>query len=403
MGKICIPTRAVMVAALLLAGIAVLAFIIPRVRGKAIPVRYVVVKKGPALQTVLANGRVAGSKVVALSFSRGGYIARVAVREGAMVRMGDTLVVLDNRDERNGISQRSNAVRVAQIQLEKLSSTDVAQATEQVRQARLREEQAKKQLDRLNVLRDNNAVSSADYENGVQQHDLAVSQHIMAQTSLKALESSQRQLLESQLQQTQNALVQAQTELSRTSIRAPEDGKVLEIKISAGETVSPASVVMSFLPADTTTHIELLVDENAVAPIRPGQRAIVRLAALPDRSFEATVRTILPVIDPSRGTATVQLAVKDSSDDFIPDQTVSAQIVIDTIANAIVIEQRYLRFDNTTAQVFVARNGKAVLLNNKVREAGDGAFIVEEGLAEGDTVLLAPELAAGNRIRLIDK
>jgi len=380
---------------------AVAAGIIAAKRGGRIAASYVVLEEKDALETVLANGRVAGRKITTLAFSKGGALARVMARDGMRVQRGDTLAMLDDRAERAVIAQRRSALSIAGDSREKLATTDAVQAREMFAQALRKEEEAKKHLERISTLYSSGGVSAAELESARQAHELAVSQTAVAKSNLDALATTQSRMLDAQTEQARALLTQAEIELAKCFLRAPEDGKVLELKASAGEFVAAGQTVCSFLPFDTTTHVELLVDENEVSSIRIGQRAVVGVYGDGNGSMEAVVRDILPVIDPARGTATVQLALAAPQPQLFPDQAVSAQIIIGAIPAALVVEQRFLKFTDSGARVFVLRRGRALETAVSVRDLGNGTFLAGSGLAAGDTLLLAPKLSNGDRVKLM--
>lgn len=383
------------IAAVIIAGIVYI-----RSQTKSIPVQYVIIKKQNALSTVLANGKIAGSKVFSLSFQKSGVIAGIYAREGSTVKMGDAIIILDNKEEQNLVTQCRNAVNVARINLQKLSTTDSAQAAEQVNQAQTREALAKKQLDRADKLLQESAIAQTEYEKIKNDYDLAASQARSARDALASLTGNQKQLLQAQAAQAVAQLDAAQISYARTVIRAPEDGKIVKRFVNVGETVAPGSPVSAFLPADSTTHVELAIDEDQIQKISVGQKALVSLIAEPQKTFDAKVRDILPLIDAARGTATVQLAINGTIPHILPDQTVSAQIVIGTIPDALILEQRFIQFSQKDTTVFVLRRNKANRRMISVQDLGNAQFAVTAGLAEGDTLLLAPALSDGDRVRL---
>jgi multidrug efflux pump subunit AcrA (membrane-fusion protein) len=372
-------------------------------RPKAVAVQWAVVENRDALETVLANGRIAGSKVVPLSFMKNGIIARIAVREGAAVTMGETLAVLDNREEQSMVAQRQMAVRTAEINLSKASTTDQAQAQEAVNQARLSEDAAQKQLSRQKALFDQGALARAELDKVQQAYDLAVSQRRAAQTNLAALGGTQTQLLQTQVAQARAMLDDARIALFRSALMAPENGMVVKIYHNKGELVPPGTVVCEFLPADTTTHVELLVDEDAVGRIKVGQRAKVTVPGSPDAVFDATVRDIVPFVDASRGTVTVQLALAGNAGQALPDQTVSAEIITATVPNSLIVQQRFVRFARPGDEIFVKQGPRAGRRTIAARELGNGDVLVDSGLNAGDTVVLAAGLVDGARVKLARK
>lgn len=113
-------------------------------------------------------------------------------------------------------------------------------------------------------------------------------------------------------------LSDAEITLSRTVLRAPEAGQVIKIDAKRGPLVLPGTTAIYFLPADTILHVEVQVDESDVGKIKSGQNALVTPTGS-DKRFDASVQNIVPLVDASRGTATVNLGVSGEDDAFLPD------------------------------------------------------------------------------------
>lgn len=382
--------------------IAVAAIVLFISREKPVDAQYAAVKKQEVLETVLASGKVAGRLMVPLSFLKNGTVARIYAREGAFVKAGDTLITLENAAEKNAIAQRRNATSAAQITLGKLATTDAAQVQAQVRQAAAAAEAAQKQFERTSSLAAGGAASRQELEKAKSENEVALSALQGAEAAASSLQGSQKELLELQVRQAQTALEEADIALSRTILRAIEPGRVVKISVNAGELVTPAAPVLSFLPSDTTTHVELQVDEDEVYRIKPGQKTIIGLPSLPDSMFEAVVRDIVPLVDATRGTITVQCALAPTPHSFIPDQTVSAQIVIGSVPSGIALEKRFVVRKNSGASVFALSKGRAVSRAVTARDIGNSLVLVTDGLAEGDTVLFGLSLAPGAKVNLVE-
>jgi HlyD family secretion protein len=378
----------------------VLLSIVAFTSAKRMPVQYTILVKKEALETVLANGKIAGSIVVPLSFQQNGVIAKIFKRAGDLVKAGDTLMLLDTREQANAVKQRSNDVEIARINLARLSTTDSTQAFEQFRQASAHEEMAKKQLDRVQTLVAQSAMAQADLDKAKSDYAAALSQKNIAQAALASVGGTQKQLLEVQIAQSRALLEQAQINLSKAILRAPENGKIVNRFAEAGQLVIQGTPVLSFLPADTTTHVELQVDEDQVSRIRPGQKALVGIASDSGKTFDAVVRDIIPFVDASRGTATVQLAMALGPAGVLPDQTVTVQIITGTTPDALILEQRFISFTRNESTVYILRGRQAKKQTVKVQDLGNGTCIVSSGLTAGDTVLSAPGLTDGKKVTL---
>lgn len=370
-------------------------------RDKKTEASYTIVKKGVALQTILANGRIAGGAIVTLSFQKGGIVQKIHVTEGQVVKAGDTLLSLDCNEQMNFISRQKDAVKLARANLEKLRTVDIFQSIEQVKQAKEREELSRKQLERKTTLYNKKSITAVELDLAKNEYSLAESDLKIAQSRAHSLETSQKKILEIQLSQALTSLKEAETDLSRTVIIAPEAGKVVKIKVKRGETVSVGTDALSFFPSDTTTHVEVQIDESDIGKIAVGQRALVKIASISDSTFDALVRDIVPIIDASRGTATIQLSINKQSGSFIPDQTVSAQIITGSTPDVLMIEQRFVLLNDKDTYVYLYNKGKALQKSVSVRELGNALYQISRGINEGDTILFSVDLKNDASVKLI--
>jgi HlyD family secretion protein len=89
----------------------------------------------------------------------------------------------------------------------------------------------------------------------------------------------------------------ARDNLSKTTYRAPIDGRIVALNIEEGEIVvvgtmnNPGTQILSV--ADLTRMlVKADVDETDVIDVRVGQKATITVDALPDTSFEGTVTEV---------------------------------------------------------------------------------------------------------------
>ncbi len=88
------------------------------------------VKKQDIKQTILATGQVVSSTDLDLAFKSSGVVARVNVKEGQVVKSGDVLATLDQKDQLAGLTTARGQLAQAQANYQKVvsgaSSEDVA-------------------------------------------------------------------------------------------------------------------------------------------------------------------------------------------------------------------------------------------------------------------------------------
>ncbi len=106
---------------------------------------------------------------------------------------------------------------------------------------------------------------------------------------------------------------QAHRQIERASVRSPLAGVVLKVLRKTGELVdgTPATPIAEI--ADTS-ELELVADVPAqdLVRLRRGALATLKLSAMPDREFKASVSRVAPSVDRATGLGTIRIAITQS-------------------------------------------------------------------------------------------
>lgn len=295
------------------------------------------------VQTVVASGRVAKPHRVDIGAQVVATVADVPVAEGAIVRAGQTLVVLDAKE---------------------------ARAAE--RQARATLDNARAQYERNRALHQKGFIGAA------------------------ALDDLQRNLDVSRTQ-----LDAARAKLDYLLIKAPVAGTLIARDVERGELVQPGKVLLVLSPTGAT-QLVLQIDERNLGRLAIGQRALASADAYATQRFDAIVAYINPGVDAQRGTVEVKLDVPQPPDYLRDDMTVSVDIETDRHHGALVLPAAAVYDLNSMPYVLAVRDGRALRQSVKLGLRGEGAVEVLDGLAEGDLAMLGANAAfkSGRRVRI---
>jgi RND family efflux transporter MFP subunit len=188
----------------------------------------------------------------------------------------------------------------------------------------------------------------------------------------------------------------AQRRLDDYIVRAPTAGLVLRRDAEVGEVVdTPAALFWIGEPKPLRITAE--VDEEDIAQIREGQRALLRADAFAGQVLNATVTQITPKGDATRKAYRVRLSLPEDTPLMI-GMTVEANIVLRETANAVLIPPAALRGDH----VFIVQGEVARRRQVTVGVQGPRAVEIRQGIAAGDVVVLDPPqgLKDGQALRL---
>ena len=179
-------------------------------------------------------------------------------------------------------------------------------------------------------------------------------------------------------------------------VRAPSAGLVLRRDAEVGEVVdTPAALFWIGEPKPLRITAE--VDEEDIAQIREGQRALLRADAFAGQVLNARVTQITPKGDATRKAYRVRLALPQDTPLMI-GMTVEANIVLRETATAVLIPPAAFRGDH----VFVVQGEVARRRQVTVGVQGPRAVEIRQGIAAGDVVVLDPPqgLKDGQALRL---
>jgi RND family efflux transporter MFP subunit len=118
-------------------------------------------------------------------------------------------------------------------------------------------------------------------------------------------------------------------------LKAPLDGMILRRDGELGEIVGPTDVLFWMGPPKPT-QVVAEINEEEIAKIAVGQKALLRNEAFPDQSLSATVSEITPTADPERKTSRVYLLLPHDTPLRI-GMTVEVNIVSREKADALVV------------------------------------------------------------------
>lgn len=191
-------------------------------------------------------------------------------------------------------------------------------------------------------------------------------------------------------------------QLSYTDIRAPIDGVVANRSIEVGSTVQPNDVLFTVTnPKPLVTHVH--VPERELRKLAPGQFAHVQVDAA-GGTFEAAIRRISPVVDPTTGTFKVKLELADPRQKLRPGMFARVNIVYERRRDVLQLPRAAIVDAEAGPMVFVVERGKAVARPVRTGLANGGIVEVLQGLKDGEQVVVVGQngLKAGNDVRVVD-
>ncbi len=328
-------------------------------------------------------GRIRAQQFVEVHARVEGYLEQMLFEEGTYVTKNQVLFVI-NQD------QYKAKVDKVRAQLKK----DEAQA-----------QKAKRDLERLRPLYEQNAASQLDLDNAVAAYETAEASVAMSKADL----------------------YQAEQELGYTIVRSPLSGHISERHVDLGTLVGTGgkSLLATIVKSDTVlvdfsmTALDYLkskerdVNLGVKDSTRSWQPNIsVTLADKTVYPFKGYVDFAEPQVDPLTGTFSVRAEMPNPNRVLLPGQFTKVKLLLDVRENAIVVPLKSVMIEKGGAYIYVIRRDTTVerrfielgpeFQNHVVVERGLGPkeYIVSEGyhkLSPGMKVKLSSTEQDGNK------
>lgn len=191
----------------------------------------------------------------------------------------------------------------------------------------------------------------------------------------------------------------ASAQTGEFTIRAPMAGRVLVRPIDNGQVISTETTLFQ-LGSIADLELQADVDEAYADALTPGM--VARAALSGSRAvFQTRVSEISPRIDPTTGGRLIKL-VPVVAMTLPPGRSVDITVVVARRASGIVVPRQAVLTATTAPRVYLV-DTQGIVRARAIRIAdwpSEGA-IVDQGLARGDQVVLAPaETRPGARVRI---
>ncbi|ABC93052.1 multidrug efflux transporter protein (plasmid) [Rhizobium etli CFN 42] len=234
-----------------------------------------------------------------------GYIAEVLVGDNQVVKAGQPLARIDDRDFRAALDQAKADVAAAEATLNaKQASLDIQQSTIAAARATFEVDKANETFAEQNNKRYANLATNGYAP--VQTAQQAASAIAAAQATIvrdnAALDAAVKQvdLLNAELAQAKATLAhdqavqrQAELNLSYATITAPVDGTIGNRALRVGQYVQAGTQLMSVVPT-SAVYVIANYKETQLTDVRAGQPVDIEVDTYPGRTYRGHVDSLAP-------------------------------------------------------------------------------------------------------------
>lgn len=255
------------------------------------------------------TGEIAALRSSDLGFTRGGELVQVLVEEGAQVSFGQPLAQLDTQNlqtQRRQLEAQMTEARARLLELEQgARQEDIAAARAAVRDFENQLLLQEQQRSRREFLYQQGAISREQLDEFSFNAETLKARLDQAKSNLdKLLNGTRPEQIEAQravVAQLEASLADLDVDLRKSTLKAPFDGIVSVRQVDEGVVIAAGQSVIR-LVENEAPEARIGMPENAASRLSAGSPVKVNLGS---ERYSATVKSILPEIDPQTRTQLV--------------------------------------------------------------------------------------------------
>jgi membrane fusion protein, multidrug efflux system len=200
-------------------------------------------------------------------------------------------------------------------------------------------------------------------------------------------------------------VAQQQAILDKKTLRAPFAGHLGIRAVDLGQYLSAGTVIVTLQALDPI-FVDFFVPQQAIAQVRIGQTATIKIDAFKDQPFSGEISAVNPRVDASTRNVQVRATLKNADHKLIPGMYATIGIATGAPQNYITLPQTAITYNPYGDTVYIVdskgadADGKPHLIARQTfvttgATRGDQVAVLK-GVNEGETVVTAGQLKLHN-------
>jgi HlyD family secretion protein len=220
-----------------------------------------------------------------------------------------------------------------------------------------------------------------------------------AQLQIRSLEQKRQSLVAgpdraaalARLHDAESAAKLAEEHIRQSVVRAPISGVVYQFDLKKGAYLNAGDVV-AYIGKLDRVHVNVYVDEPDLGRVKRGLPVSITWDALPGRTWKGTVDKTPTQVEAlgSRQVGQVICVIENPDRDLLPGTNVTAEILAESVQNALTVPREAIRREQGQSGVFVLA-GDHVVWKKITMGIGNTTRAQVEGVNEGDSIALPTE------------
>ena len=349
----------------------------------------------PSLDLV-GTTAAAPERIAIISPQVGGWVQKVHVVDGQVVRAGDLLVTLDSRIARVDLERAKAAVAEKEAVVARLKRGYLPEELEVARQdrdkARAMMDGLKGEITALQELLARKEISKVQFETKEKAYNAAEAALASAEAHVKLLEAGTPPEMvaeaEAQLGSVKAGLHHAELLVELCSISSPINGIVTQLLARQGQVSSTASPLATVIDL-SEIFVHLRIPSAQFAHVGEGTSVEVSPTSLPGKKYLGKIVRINGEADPLTGNIDVFAAVANEKNRLRPGLACQVQVWLAEIPDALAVPISAVADHAGTSIVSVVREDKAYEVDVVLGAQTSDSVQIVKGLTAGDVVITA--------------
>ncbi len=335
-------------------------------------------KTSAVTEAVFASGSIDPKDAYTLTSISDGFITKSLVSENDLVKDGQLLFVLDNRQQNTQVAIAATNVNYAAINVN-ANSPQLLQIKAQIAAARIKKTTDSITLTRYQNLYTMHSVSRQDVDNATLAYQSSASNYEALEESYKATANKAQQ----EYANSKAALENVKAGNQYFNLLAIGNSKVYQIFKKQGDLVRRGEQVAQLGNPDSIV-INLDVDEASISKVQVGQQALIELNTQKNKTYEAHISKIYPHFNDNSQSYKVEARFNDDVPGLISGTQLQANIVTGKKESALLIPHAYVLPGN---KVQVQKDKKIDTVTITTGIVSDEWIEVLSGLTASDKIV----------------
>jgi multidrug resistance efflux pump len=360
------------------------------------------VTQGLIEEKIIRTGDIAPNAQVTIFSKVQGWVGKINVREGDLVKTGQVLVTLDSREAEAAVAQAQASLEAGRARLKQVQATSEETVQSQIQQTKANMDLAEADLKRAQELQEKNFIARQQLDEARMKYNVAKANYDLALNSIRQKTwENDIALAEAQVNQAKATLEFNKAQLANLIILSPMNGGITKRYVDPGTMVKDTTPILTLMDF---TEMKMVVNviEREFIYLQKGQPVKITVTAFPDRVFTGRMEIITPALELQSRTAEIQISIPNPGFVLKPGMFGRAEVILRSNPQAVLVPIQSLFTEVDKDFVFVLKENKTFRRAVRKGVVRDTVVEILQGVSPGEQVVTAGQLSLkdGTQVRL---